>query len=254
VVLSVFVITLNEERHIARCLAAVREIADEIVVLDSGSTDRTVDLARTAGARVETRPFDTFGRQKQAALDLTSGDWVLSVDADEALTPELAREIGAILSAPTAEGYAIRRTLTYLGKDLRFGGTGSDWVVRLARRDRVQIKQVPVHESLVVDGRVLRLGHTMRHHKYASLSEHLHTIDRYTSLIAAEKRRAGTRFSSWQLLRLGWEIFARLVLRLGLLDGRAGIVHAVMSAYYVFLKYAKLYPETGVGAERTGPA
>jgi glycosyltransferase involved in cell wall biosynthesis len=244
--LSVFIITRNEERHIERCLASVRDLADEIVVLDSGSADRTVELAMRAGARVESRPFDDFGRQKQAALHLTRGDWVLSLDADEELTPGLAAEIRATLAVPPdADGFAIRRTLTYLGTDLRYGGTGSDWVVRLARRDRVHIKPVPVHESLVVAGRVARLRHTMRHRKYLALSEHVETINRYTSAIAAEKRAAGVRFSSWHLLRLRWEVFSRLILRLGILDGRAGVIHAVMSAHYAFLKYAKLFPDDG---------
>lgn len=241
--LSVFIITLNEGRHLGDCLASVREVADEIVVLDSGSSDDTVAIARSAGARVEMRPFDDFGRQKQAALELTRGDWVLSIDADERLTPALSREIRQVLTAPAADGYEIRRQLTYLGRDLRFGGTERDWVLRLARRDRARFTPVPVHERLEVAGPRARLRAPMRHVKYRTLSEHLATIDRYTTIIAQEKRARGQRFRPWHLLRFPLEIFSRLVLRLGILDGRAGVIHAAMAAFYAFLKYAKLWPE-----------
>lgn len=248
--LSVFIITLNEGRNLGECIASVRGVADEIVVLDSGSTDDTVGVARAAGARVETRAFDDFGRQKQAALELTRGDWVLSIDADERLTTELAREIRQELHAPRADGYEIRRQLTYLGRDLRFGGTERDWVLRLARRTHARFTAVPVHERLVVDGSQARLRAPMRHVKYRTLSEHLATIDRYTTIIAQEKRARGTRFQPWHLLRFPLEIFSRLVLRLGLLDGRAGVIHAAMAAFYAFLKYAKLWPEDGGRSSR----
>lgn len=246
--LSVFLITLNEGRNLGECLASVRGLADEIIVLDSSSTDDTVAIARAAGARVENRDFDDFGRQKQAALDLTRGDWVLSIDADERLTPALAEEIREVLRAPAADGYEIRRQLTYLGHDMRFGGTERDWVLRLARRARARFTPVPVHERLEVDGRVARLRAPMRHVKYRTLSEHLATIDRYTTLIAQGKRARGKRFYPWHLLRFPLEIFSRLILRLGILDGRAGVIHAAMAAFYAFLKYAKLWPEKDAGS------
>src|SRR5688572_11939062 len=129
--LSAFLIVHDEERHLAECLASIRGLADEVVVLDDGSADRTVAIAREAGARVESRAFDDFGHQKQAALELTTGDWVLSIDADERVTPALAKEIATVLTAPRADGYWVRRELVYLGTRLRFGGTGSDWVLRL---------------------------------------------------------------------------------------------------------------------------
>jgi glycosyltransferase involved in cell wall biosynthesis len=239
--LSAFVIVHNEERHLADCLSSLREVADEVVVLDDGSTDRTVAIARDAGARVATRPFDDFGHQKQAALELTTGDWVLSIDADERLTPRLASEIGTVLANPLAQGYWIRRELIYLGARLRFGGTGSDWVLRLARREHARFELVPVHERMVVNGRTDRLRGTMEHVKYRTLSEHLMTVDRYTTVIAAGKLAKGTRFATWHLLRIPWELFVRLVVRLGFLDGRAGVIHAVMASYYGFLKYAKLW-------------
>lgn len=239
--LSAFLIVHNEERHLEACLASLRGLADEVVVLDDGSTDQTVAIAQQAGARVEHRAFDDFGHQKQAALEFTTGDWVLSIDADERVTPTLAREIAAELANPRADGYWIRRELIYLGTRLRFGGTGADWVLRLARRERARFELVPVHERLVVDGRTERLHGTMMHEKYTTLSEHLATMDRYTSVIAGEKLAKGKRFSGWHLWRIPWELFVRLIVRLGIFDGRAGIIHAAMASYYGFLKYAKLW-------------
>ncbi|MGH7718635.1 MAG: glycosyltransferase family 2 protein, partial [Gemmatimonadaceae bacterium] len=147
--LSAFLIVHDEERHLPDCLASLRGLADEIVVLDDGSTDATVDIARAAGATVSHRPFDDYGHQKQAALELTTGEWVLSVDADERVTPALAEAIRAAIASPAAaDGYWVRRDLLYLGARLRFGGTGSDWILRLARRAKTRFALLPVHEHL----------------------------------------------------------------------------------------------------------
>jgi glycosyltransferase involved in cell wall biosynthesis len=240
--LSAFLIVHNEERHIGDCLASLRDLADEIVVLDDGSTDRTVELARAAGARVSHRPFDDYGHQKQAALDLTTGEWVLSIDADERVTPELALAIRhAVASASSADGYWVRRDLLYLGAPLRFGGTGRDWILRLARRSRARFALLPVHEHLIIDGTTARLPGTLHHIKYQRLAEHVAQMNSYTDLSAAQRQAAGKRFSAWHVLRVPWELFARLVLRLGILDGRAGIIWASMGAFYSFLKVAKMW-------------
>ncbi len=240
--LSVVVIVHNEERSLSECLASVRDLAEEIVVLDDGSTDATVEIARAAGARVEHRPFDDFGHQKQAALALATEDWVLSIDADERVTPELARDVRRVLDANgPADGYWVRRDLYYLGARLRFGGTGSDWVLRLARRACARFELLPVHEHLLVEGRTERLHGALAHVKYECLSEHVAVMNRYTDVIAARKASRGGRFHIWHLARIPWELFQRLVLRLGILDGRAGVVWAGMSAFYAFLKYAKMW-------------
>ena len=249
--LSAFLIVHDEARHLGDCLASLAGLADEIIVLDDGSTDATVDIARAAGAAVAHRPFDDFGRQKQAALEMTSGEWVLSIDADERVTPALAAEIRDTIAGPrSADGYWVRRELIYLGTRLRHGGTERDWVLRLARRSRARFSPVPIHERLLVDGREARLAGTLDHVKYRTLAEHLAQINRYTDVIARQKRERGGRFHAWHLLRIHFELFSRLVLRLGILDGRAGIIHAAMASYYAFLKFAKMWPPE----DRAGPA
>jgi glycosyltransferase involved in cell wall biosynthesis len=242
--LSAFLIVHNEQRYLAECLASVSEVADEIVVVDDGSDDATVEIARAAGARIEIRAFDGFGAQKQAALDFARGEWVLSIDADERLTPLLIEEIKRVTTqddASSPAGYWVRRDLIYLGTRLKFGGTGSDWVLRLGRRANTRMSHDEVHERLIVQGTTARLRGSMTHIKYESLSEHIATMDRYTSVIAKRKAALGRQFRSWHLLRIFWELFVRLIVRLGILDGRAGVIYAVMASYYGFLKSAKLY-------------
>ncbi len=240
--LSAVLIVHNEEANLGACLASIRDIADEIVVLDDGSTDASVAIARESGARVAMRVFDDFGRQKQAALDMATGSWILSIDADERVTPALAREIARVIrSERAADGYWLRRTMVYLGQRLRFGGAGSEWILRLARRERTRFAALPVHEHLIVEGRTERLPGALDHLKYRSLREHVDTINRYTELAARRKQEAGRRFSVAHVLRIPWEMFSRLILRLGILDGRAGIIHAAMAAFYAFVQYAKLW-------------
>lgn len=241
--LSVFLIVRNEASRLGECLASVAAIADELVVLDSGSTDETVAIARSAGARVAAQPFAGYGPQKQAALDLCTGDWVLSLDADERVTPGLAQEITRTIAAPGAlDGYAIRRELWYLGTRLRFGGTGRDWVVRLARRARARFTPSAIHERLLIAGQTGRLAGTVQHHKYQTLAEHVDAMNRYTDLLAREKAARGIQFRGWHLGRIPAELVIRLFLQGGVLDGRAGVVYAAMASYYGFLKYAKLWP------------
>jgi glycosyltransferase involved in cell wall biosynthesis len=242
--LSAVLIVLDEEAHLPECLASVRDIADEIVVLDGGSRDATIEVAKRFGARVATRPFDDFGRQKQAALEMATAEWILSIDADERVTPALAREISRVVAdANAGDGYWMRRTMVYLGHRLRFGGAGSEWILRLARRDRARFAPLPVHEHLIVEGRTARLRGTLDHIKYRELREHIDRLNLYTDLAAARRRELGRRFSMLHLLRLEWEMAWRLIFRLGILDGPAGVIHAVMAGFYAFTQYAKLWRE-----------
>jgi glycosyltransferase involved in cell wall biosynthesis len=239
--LSAVLITLNEERRLAACLERLANLADEIVVLDAMSEDRTVEVARAAGARVERAAFEGFGPAKQRALRLATGTWVLSVDADELVTPALAEEIRRVVAAPdAADGYWVKREVYYLGRRMRFGGLGRDWVLRLFRRDRGRFTASKVHERVEVDGRTARLVATLEHHTCATLSEHLAKVERYSSLRAEELAQRGRCYRSADVLRLPLEFALRAVVRLGLLDGTRGVVYAAVSAYAKWLRYAKL--------------
>ncbi len=240
--LSAVLITRNEEANLPACLASLSGLADEIVILDSESTDRTVAVAEAAGARVVRHRFDGFGAAKQRALELAMGTWVLSVDADERVTPALADEIRAVVAAESAaNGYLVRRDVFFLGKRLRFGGMGNDWVLRLFRRAGARFSLSPVHEHVEVPGHAARLHGTLEHHAYRTLAEHVEKMNRYTDIQAQMKSGQGVRYRNWMWVRLPGEVFARCVLRLGVLDGTAGVVFATMSAYSAWLKYAKTW-------------
>ena len=240
--LSAVLITRNEEANLPDCLASVAPLADEIVIVDSESTDGTIAVAEAAGARVVRHRFTGFGVAKQRALEMATGAWVLSVDADERVTPALADEIRRVLATgPGANGYLVRRDVFFLGRRLRFGGMGNDWVLRLFRRAGARFSASPVHEHVEISGRPGRLSAALEHHAYRTLAEHVEKMNRYTDIQAQVKSGNGVRYQGWMWARLPWEVFARCVLRLGILDGTAGVIFATMSAYSSWLKYAKTW-------------
>lgn len=242
--LSVILITLDEQERLPACLASVHGLADEIVIVDTGSTDRTVQIAEAAGARVERiarSDFRGHGISKQRALDLATGAWVLLLDADERLTPRLAGEIRALLAGqPEMNGYWVRRDVYYLGKRMRWGGLGHDWVIRLFRRECGRCTPAPVHTGVEVDGPTARLVGTMEHHTARTVPEHLVKVERYGSVRTAEFASRGRRYRASDWLRMPVEFVLRAFVRLGVLDGTRGIVWATISAYEKWLRYAML--------------
>ncbi len=239
--LSVTIITLNEAGNIEAAIDSV-SWADEVIVVDSGSDDDTVDIATRCGAQVSRRDWPGYGAQKDHAATLASHEWVLSLDADERVTPELADEIRALLGHdPPCAGYRIPRTTRYLGQWLKTTDFYPDYQLRLYDRRVGRWSRVPVHESVQMDGSVGTLRHELRHHAYEDVSAHLRTIDHYTTLAAAQQYDAGRRASVLDLLLRPPLAFVRnYVLRRGCLQGVAGLVVSIMNAYYVFLKQAKL--------------
>jgi glycosyltransferase involved in cell wall biosynthesis len=238
--LAVTVITLNEAANIDACLSSV-EWADEVIVVDSGSTDDTVARARARGARVVVRDWPGYATQKNWAAGLASSDWILSVDADERVTPDLAREIRATLANPTAAGYRLPRVTWHLGRWIRTTDWYPDYQLRLYDKRRAQWKPRRVHESVEADGPVARLGHDLQHFAYRDLSHHHATMDRYTTLAAGQMFDEGRRASALDLALHPLAAFVRnYVIRRGCLDGATGFIISVMNAYYVFLKLAKL--------------
>ena len=240
--LTVTVITYNESAHIAAALESVTW-ADEIIVVDSGSTDGTADIARANATRVIVREWPGYSEQKNFAADQATHDWVLSMDADERVTPALADEIRRLLAGtPPAAAYRVPRVTWHLGRWIRSTDWYPDHQLRLYDRTRARWSGAYVHEAVHVDGPVGTLTHELQHYAYRGLSDHLETIDRYTSLAARQMREAGRSAGVLQLAGHPPIAFLRnYLLRGGFRDGQAGFVISAMNAYYVFLKFAKLW-------------
>jgi glycosyltransferase involved in cell wall biosynthesis len=238
--LTVTVITRNEAANIDAALASVAW-ADEIVVIDAESTDETPAIARRRGARVEVRPWPGYSAQKNYAATLASHDWILSLDADERVTPALADEIRSTLSAePAHRGYRIPRISHYLGRWIRGTDWYPDYQLRLYDRRAGEWNGRPVHESVTLKGDHGVLANDLQHYPYRDISHHLATIDRYTTLAADQMRAEGRVPSIAELVVHPPFAFLRnYVLRGGFRNGSAGLVVSMLNSYYVFLKLAK---------------
>ncbi len=239
---SVTVITKNESANLTAALESVAW-ADDLVIVDAESTDDTVAIARRFTDRVVVRAWPGFAPQKNYAASLASHDWILSLDADERVTPALATEIRETLGAePPARGFRIPRVAFHLGRWIRSTDWFPDPQLRLYDRRAARWEDRAVHESVRVDGPVSALRHELQHHPYRDLAHHLQTIDRYTTLAAGEMAARGGRAHVWQVaLHPPLAFLRNYILRGGLRDGTPGLIVSVMNAYYVFLKYAKLW-------------
>ncbi|MFN7545019.1 MAG: glycosyltransferase family 2 protein [Acidobacteriota bacterium] len=238
--ISAAIITYNEERNIARAIESLR-CCDEIVVVDSGSNDRTVELAENHGARVVETYWRGYAAQKNFAAEACSHDWILSIDADEALSESLEGEIWQLKkNGARFDGYTMPRLAQYLGRWILHSGWYPDRKVRLFDRRKAKWVGDYVHESVIVEGAVGDLETNLLHYTCSSLSEHLRTMDRYTTL-AAEQIVAQGKAVSWRNLAIdpAWTFFRTLVLNRGFLDGPEGLAIAYMAGIYTFLKYAK---------------
>ncbi len=246
---SVTVITRNEAAHLAAALESVRW-ADELIVVDAESTDETVAIARRYTDRVVVRPWPGYGAQKNYAATLARNDWILSIDADERVSPELASEIRALLSSePPRRGYRMPRVTWYLGRWIRTTDWYPDYQLRLYDRRAGTWKTQRVHESVQLEGAVGTLRHELRHLAYRDLSHHLQTIDRYSTLAAHDLRDAGRRVGLFQIACHPPLAFLRNYLwRRGFLDGAPGLIVSALNAYYVFIKLAKRWALDDVGA------
>ena len=240
--LTVTVITRDESAHIAAALQSV-SWADEIIVVDSGSTDDTVAIARRYATRVEHRDWPGYSAQKNYAAAVASNDWILSLDADERVTPQLAAEIRqALTSEPVVRGYRVPRVTWYLGRWIRSTDWYPDYQLRLYDRRAGTWNGRRVHESVTLQGPPALLRHELQHYAYRDISEHLATIDRYTTLAAEQWLAEGRRTNGFELFIHPRLAFLRnYLLRGGFKDGAAGLLVSKMNSYYVFLKFAKLW-------------
>ena len=245
--LSVVLITLNEAANLPRTLVSVNW-AQEIVVVDSGSTDSTLEIARRAGARVFEEPWKGFAAQKNSAIAHATCEWVLSLDADEEVSPELAREIQGLLAGePPFPAYRIPRLNHFLGRPLRHGGYWPDPKLRLFRRGTAQFAERPVHETMEATGPVSALMNPLLHHCYPTLEEYLEHMNRYSS--AAARMLVDSGRAPRTLPALLWNALVNpaatfiynYIFRLGFLDGREGLLQHLNHSVYIHWKFVKAW-------------
>jgi glycosyltransferase involved in cell wall biosynthesis len=238
--ISATIITFNEERNVARVIESLR-CCDEILVLDSGSNDRTVENAKKLGARVVEASWHGYAAQKNIAAQLAAHDWILALDADESLSEALEAEIWQIKKAgPKYDGFTVPRLAQYLGRWILHSGWHPDRKVRLFNKQKAKWMGDFVHESVVVNGAVGHLNSNLLHFTCNSLSEHLRTMDGYTTLAAQEiaAREQNVGFAKL-LFDPPWTFFRTYVVKAGFLDGVEGLTIAYMAALYNFVKYSK---------------
>jgi glycosyltransferase involved in cell wall biosynthesis len=240
--LSATVVAQDEEERIAGCIESVRGFCDEVVVVDGGSRDSTVEIAGRLGARVLQRPFDDFARQHEFARQQALGEWVLSIDADERASPELAASAFRAVQGE-ASAYALPFKNHFRGVWLRHGGLWPDRHVRLFRRERCRYDPSrPVHEKLLVEGAVGRLDAPILHHTWGSLAQCLAKMERYGERAAQALFAQGRRAGAWEVaLRPLWRFVRGYLLRAGFLDGAAGAAVAWARAYEAYARYARLW-------------
>ena len=239
--LTVAIIALDAAAQIGPCLASVAGLADEMLVVDSGSRDATAQVARDHGARVETHEWLGFGRQKQLAVSMARNDWVLCLDVDERVSDRLAASIRAALAGPRYRAYRMARRNRFLGRWLAHGEGYPDWNVRLFDRRRARWTEDAVHEHVVADGPVVRLRGDLLHASAESIEAYVAKQNRYTSLQAAAMHARGEGASLARIVLAPLARFLRFyVLKRGFLDGTAGFAHIAIGAFASFLKYAKL--------------
>ena len=239
---SVTIITLNEAAHIGAALDSVAW-ADEVIVVDSGSTDATVEIARAKGATVISRDWPGWVEQKNFAAGQAAHDWIFSLDADERVPPPLAGEIRELLSGdPPLRGYRVPRVTFHLGRWIRTTDFYPDYQTRLYDRRAARWRGRYVHESVTVDGPVGRFRHDLEHYSFRDLRDHLDRVNRYTTLAARQMQEAGRRAGLFDLVIHPCAAFFRnYLLRLGVLDGVPGLIISIVNAYSVVLKVAKLW-------------
>lgn len=238
--LSVIIITKNESRHITRCLESVAW-ADEIIVLDSGSDDGTVALCQHFTDKVFETDWPGFGIQKQRALAKASGDWVLSIDADEWITPELRKEIEKAVTQTDINGFEMPRLSSYCGKEIRHGGWWPDYVMRLFQRNHGRFTDDPVHERIIVTGNTGKLSTPLFHESFVDFEEVLNKVNHYSSLGAEKLFQAGKRTSLFQAVLKGlWTFFKTYFINAAFLDGQEGLMLAISNAEGAYYKYLKL--------------
>jgi glycosyltransferase involved in cell wall biosynthesis len=230
--LSVVIISKNAQKYISNAVKSAL-FADEVLVLDSGSTDDTCDLAQKNGARVESCHWLGFGPQKNRAVEMATNDWVFVLDSDERITPELQTEIMTVINNPNADGYYVARLNNFFGKNIKTCGLYPDYSIRLFNRNKGKFNTVSVHESVQMEGKVSKLKHHMVHLAYETIEEFIKKQNDYSSLNHKKKNILKAIINPF------WTFFKLYFIKLGFLDGWHGFVIAKLYAQYTFWKYVK---------------
>ena len=239
--LSVIIITKNEQDNIKDCLESVKW-ADEIIVVDSGSTDKTEEICRKYTNKFYVKDWPGFGIQKQNSLDLATHEWVLSIDADERVTSDLRNEIISVLSSNSnVNGYLIPRLSNYLGKDIRHAGWYPDYTLRLVKRGKSHFTKDIVHEKMVVDGAIQKISNHFLHFPFKDIEHHFQKLNDYSTLSANKMHREGKKVGWFLIVLKTLLAFIRsYILKLGILDGWPGLIVSVSTSLSVYMKYVKL--------------
>lgn len=239
--ISAVIIAKNEEKNLPRCLSALTW-ADEIVVVDTGSSDRTKEIVVQFGCRLCTSDWLGFGLTKQFAVEKASNNWVLVVDADEEVTKTLQVAIKKILQNPQYVAYRVLRCSYYLGRLIRYSGWQHDYTLRLFNRNEAAFNELSVHESVRTDKPIGKIDAILLHHTYPTLEMHLQKMELYANLGAENLFKKGKKSSILMAILRGVSKFFKMyLLKKGFLDGKEGLVLAIMSSFGVFLKYLKLW-------------
>lgn len=240
--LSAAIMTFNEERNLERTLKALADICDEIVIVDSGSTDKTKEIAEKYEARFIYQPWLGYGKQRNAAIDNCSGKWILAVDADEELSPELKQKITEIINGnEDKKVYEINRLSVCFGKKIKHGGWGTSYAVRLFLKTAGRFNDNTVHESFVTQEEIFKIKENIYHHSYLTLEDYFSKFNRYTTEGALEYYKKGKKASIGQVVFNPMYKFIRMyIIRMGFLDGIEGFLLASTSSMYSMVKYFKL--------------
>jgi glycosyltransferase involved in cell wall biosynthesis len=239
--ITVAIIAHDAGRLIGPCLASVAPFADEILVVDSGSTDDTVEIVKRHGGRVETKEWLGFGRQKQHAVSMARNDWVLCLDTDERVSERLAASVRAALQSRRYKAYRVARRNRFLGRWLAHGEGYPDWTLRMFHRTAASWSNDDVHEAVLTTAEVGRLEGDLLHDSAEDVATYVAKQNRYTTLHAESLYRQGVRASAWRLIASPLARFVKFfIFRLGFLDGGPGFAHIVIGCHSTFLKYLKL--------------
>ncbi len=240
--LSVILITKNEEKNIRECLDSV-SWADEIIVVDSGSVDRTLEICREYTKQIfVNKNWKGFGYQKRIALGKATKEWVLSIDADERVSPALRSEIELVIGTGNCSAYSIPRQAFFLGREMRHGGWWPDYVLRLFKRDVGCFSDDIVHEQVIVDEPVMKLKNPLIHYSYIGLDQLMGKMNSYSSAGAEKLSACGKNSHLLKALVKGfWAFFRAYIIRVGVLDGQEGLIAAISKGEETYYKYLKLY-------------